>query len=381
MMTIVTLSVPAAAQNAAPSAGTAERGIVVTGIPLETTRARLAACLARGCPPKEDIDATLALVENAFVAGEYKMARTALLESIRRNRQHAKDLPVDVSDLLRASGRVAAHLGEKTSYLAATRDAASILKDNLPENDPRILDARIEVGDSRARVDDIGMAVEIYRDVAKQARKRDLPVTEGYARLRVAGLYAAMASQNTAYRPLAEQELQDLIEDRDPRLSRFVMAARVLQARMAVKRGNMTAVDELIANAKLSGGKTPLLLYAPVIEVDTHARLARGNMNRVQMADVDDQWIDVGFWISADGKVSDVDILRQSQSVSGSWPKLVTNSIAGRKYSAFSPMSGQTGMQRVERYTMTAFWTTGGTSTHLRTRDPAPRLEMLDLTR
>lgn len=52
---------PAAAIAQAEQPATADRTIVVTGQRILDYRDRLAACLARRCPPNEDIDATLAL--------------------------------------------------------------------------------------------------------------------------------------------------------------------------------------------------------------------------------------------------------------------------------------------------------------------------------
>jgi hypothetical protein len=57
-----------AAANSPPT-----RDVVVTGVRLKDTEAALKACIARKCPPKEDIDATMAHAENEFVAGDYQV--------------------------------------------------------------------------------------------------------------------------------------------------------------------------------------------------------------------------------------------------------------------------------------------------------------------
>ena len=82
--------------------------IVVTGIRIQDYRDRLAACLARSCPPNEDIDATTALAEACSLEGEYREARTVLRASLGRNRDEAARYPEPVSDLYRASARVPA---------------------------------------------------------------------------------------------------------------------------------------------------------------------------------------------------------------------------------------------------------------------------------
>src|SRR4051794_22444833 len=83
------------------------RTIVVTG--RRDSEAALKACLERHCPPKEDIDATLAYAEQLFEAGDYAGARTVLKRSLGRNAGEARRYPVEVSDLYRANGLVANH--------------------------------------------------------------------------------------------------------------------------------------------------------------------------------------------------------------------------------------------------------------------------------
>ena len=67
------VSIPAAAQN------DSKREIVVTARSLKDTEADLKACLARKCPPDQDIKATLAHAENVstdcnFSAGRCQLA-------------------------------------------------------------------------------------------------------------------------------------------------------------------------------------------------------------------------------------------------------------------------------------------------------------------
>ena len=50
------------------------RTIVVTGRPLAGTARALAECIVRHCPPDEEIDRTLAHMENPFIAGRYQEA-------------------------------------------------------------------------------------------------------------------------------------------------------------------------------------------------------------------------------------------------------------------------------------------------------------------
>ena len=162
------LSAPVAlAQQASET--TDNREIVVTGRSLKDTADALAACLARGCPPDEDVAATLAHAENQFIGGEYDGARTTLLKSLGRNRKHGQAYPVPVSDLLRANSRVALHLGEGKNFQLSVLDMRDTLKKGVGDDDPRTLVAQIEVGDSRAKLGHPEEAERIYKEVEARA--------------------------------------------------------------------------------------------------------------------------------------------------------------------------------------------------------------------
>jgi hypothetical protein len=153
MRRLVFLAPLAATLTVAPAiAADSDGPIIVTAQPLAETAAALAACLERSCPPDQDIAATLAHAENQFVAGGYKAARTTLLKSIDRNRAHGGAFPVPVSDLYRANGRVAEHVGEARSFQSSVLEMRDTLREGLGRDDPRVLGAQIEVGDSRAKL-------------------------------------------------------------------------------------------------------------------------------------------------------------------------------------------------------------------------------------
>jgi hypothetical protein len=58
------------APAAVPPQNPDNQTIVVIGNRIQMYRDRLAACLARNCPPDEDIDATTALAEALFLTGQ-----------------------------------------------------------------------------------------------------------------------------------------------------------------------------------------------------------------------------------------------------------------------------------------------------------------------
>ena len=379
--TLAVLAGPLVAQNSLPAPSAPEHDIIVTGVSLKTSEARLAECLARKCPPKEDIDASLSYAENAFVAGDYKLSRRTLKASIGRNKRYAKELPIDVSDLLRAQSRVASHLGEKQSFLLGSIDAADTLKAGLQRGDPRTMAARIEIGDSMVRGGDPWGSIYMYQYVLKKARKYKSSVTEGYVQLRVANLYVALARQDRTYKETAKNELKTLANNTDPAFARFAAAAKVMLAGLSADDGDTSAVDKLADQFKNDGASVPVLLYAPsILPVNANFKpRSSSDLSRIQMDNVDDQWVDVGFRIGTDGKVSDVDVLRQSPSLSGNWVNWVTSALKNRRYTAFTPTSGRDRVHRVERYTLTANWNLG-TGSNIRVRGTEKRIEMLDLT-
>src|SRR5690349_6634013 len=129
-----------------PAAGP-EQNVLVIG-DREAYRRRLAECLARRCPPNEDIDATTALAEVLFDEGEYREARSVLRASIGRNRDEAARYPEPVSDLYRATARVTRQLGFDQEAQRYTWQILSALRAGLPVEDHRHFTARLEIVES-----------------------------------------------------------------------------------------------------------------------------------------------------------------------------------------------------------------------------------------
>ena len=127
-----------------------QNSIIVTGRAIQDKQAALAACLARSCPTNEDIDASLALAETQLVAGKYREARVTLLAALGRNKKEAMDYPIPVSDLYRANGRVAAHLGIDDDYYRSTWGIYNTLKKGLPSAKDQQYSAMMEVAEMMA---------------------------------------------------------------------------------------------------------------------------------------------------------------------------------------------------------------------------------------
>lgn len=377
LATTLALAGPAQAQD-----------IVVTGKSLKQTEADLKACLERKCPPDEDIRATLAHAENLFVAGDYKRSRATLKDSIGRNKKHGEAFPVPVSDLLRANGRIAEQMGEAKDFQLSVLDMRDTLKKGFGENDFRTLVAQIEVGDSRAKLGFPREAERIYEQVEERALAAGQPRVASFARLRQALLWRGVydASPNSYNLRQLNKRLDELIERPLPESSDFVLAAEVIRAKTDRKSGSDASTEALIRRFAERGGATrPILLYAePLTRIDNSKTTVDGEapmntLNRLTALQARNQWADIGFWIGADGRVSEVDVLRTDGDKA--WLKPVIANIQKRIYAPLKKDEGSApGFYMIERYTLTARFESGNTGTNLRRREPTPRIERVDLT-
>ncbi|HEX5183023.1 MAG TPA: hypothetical protein VFW19_07705 [Allosphingosinicella sp.] len=366
---------PAQPPKSAPAAP-GEQEIVITGRSLRDTERALRECLARKCPPNEDIDAALAYAENLFVAGDYKQARSVTLSAIGRNHRYRKTFPIDVSDLYRANARISAHLGEGNDFQLSTTEMHRTLSDAFPKTDPRVIDADLEWADMYASFGRIERARQVLQDAARKADAGGRPDLAGIARVRDAWLY-----QISGDTWLARQALEKLAADNTSsgRLQR--VAARVLLARLDRAQGKLDSSTALIDDMRSLHAKQPVLLFAP--KVDLSPRLPEGDevngesgsTTRLMATDnFDDRWVDIGFWITPEGKVRDAEILRNSGATG--WTKQLLASISGRIY---SPTDNPGGSYHVERYSYTARYMMV-TGSHMRQRSPNARIEYVDLT-
>ncbi len=375
-------ALPALAQDKPVTGeGTTDKPVVITATPLADLRKALQACLARKCPPDQDIDATLAVAETQFVNGDYKGASSTIGKSIDRNKRFAKDYPVAVSDLLRADYRVSEHLGERDSYRIRAFDVVSALKAGLPDNDARVLAAQIEVGDMYVETGRIDEAADKYHEVERRAVGPGLSTVRGMARLRLVGLYSQLTVIDSQYQSLARRSAAVLTGDPDPAMKPFGDAARLLMARLDARRGDTAALDRMIAGYPWAkGSKAPVLLYAPPIDFNLPPPERTVNVGSARMSSFEGEWVDIGFWVAPDGHVTDADVYRSSgRSETPWWTKPILAAIRGRRYAPLDMDPTQPGVLRVERYTRVA-WLAYNTGSHIMQREPTPEIHMLDLS-
>ena len=250
----------------------ASADIVVVGKSLKDTAADLAGCLARRCPPDQDVAASVAHAENQFVAGDYSGAQRTLHASLGRNRKHGKGYPLEVSNLLRANSRVAEHMGEAKDFQLSVLDMRDTLKSGYGENDFRTLVAQVEVGDSRAKLGYPDEAEDIYAGVEARALAAKQYRVASFARLRRALIARTRydAEPTVANRNKLNTQLDVLIERPLPGADDFVLAAQVLRAREDRKSGSRASTDVLVRSFAAKGGATrPVLLYSePLARID-----------------------------------------------------------------------------------------------------------------
>lgn len=369
-LSILALGAPALAQDREEGSG---QTIVVTGTSLAQTERNLRECIARHCPPEEDIAATLAHVENQFIAGDYAAARRTNKASLGRNDRYAGRLPVEVSYLYRAGSRIAVHLGEGQDYEQSTWGIKRALKEGLPKTDPQLVGADLEIANMQASLGRTVVARDTYEKAAKDAEKINRPDLAAMARLRLAWL-----SQLEGDRGLTRRKLRAIADDRRPETNVARLSALILLARLDRQEGkpnSSAAVIDALRGARLP---KPVLVYSPPVQTPGR-RIDEGEegstTRMMAMQNFDDRWVDVGFWVTADGRVSDAEILRSSGTTD--WARPLMDSIAGRIY---SPAAGNMdGTYRVERYTFTSLWA-DQTGSRLRARSPNARIEYLDLT-
>ncbi|WP_395613384.1 hypothetical protein [Allosphingosinicella sp.] len=374
-----------------------QQTIVVTGDRMADYRRRLAECLARHCPPNEDIDATTALAGALFVAGEYREARTLLLASIGRNRREAEHYPVPVSDLYRANALVARHLGFDEDARLSTWEILHALQRGIPAEDGRHFTARLEVIESLIAFGQYYQARDELRELSSRARAAGRDDVVATAQMRGLWLeYVQAPESNDIVR-----ELVTLSASPDARRS---TAAKMLLIRIYSARGQTRQANALIAQLGATGTRRRLLA-APDFSLAQQDNLgtSAGNAETMQntanrpapppgqesfqtqlmganlpdrMTDIYDQLIDVGFRIRPDGTVADVQIVnRRGQP---GWAPPLLRSITGRRY-AIAPDGSET--YRVERYTYTAERRTQGLSgTRISNRSPRGRVEYRELS-
>jgi len=372
--------------------------VLVIGNRIRDYRRDLEACLARRCAPDEDIAATMALAETLFLAGEYRVARTALRDSIGRNGDEAARYPEPVSDLYRANSRVARHLGMDRDASLSTRQSLRALRAGLPVEDYRHFTVRLEIVESLIAFGQYDAARRELSELAGRARRAGRDDVAETAQLRELWIDHLQTPHGSVRRRLTEMS-----QWTDRERQGLAIGAKMLLVRIYSEARETERADALLAELGRVGGHRQLVYNPPyqlaVQEIQgsldrpgerftanpdtrtdpfrgTHLRAHSYNtVNRIP-DNFENKWIDVGFWVQPDGSVSDLQVVQRGGRASG-WEAPLMESIRERRY---EPGQAAARTYRLERYTYTSAMDGRVTGTHLSTRSPRARLEYFDLT-
>ena len=361
---------------AAPG-GVADRSnttdIVVIAPRVGEARDRLAKCVARNCPPTEEIDAALALAEIQFEAGDYLGARLTVRRTIGRNGRYASTYPIPVSDLHRSLARIASHMGEEREARQSALRISETLKKGLGNNDPRVFGARFEYVNALLAMGDPSAMrqLEAIEREARRAGRRDIVARAQLRQLWIEYLASPRGS--------AKDRLARLARSSRPEDGIVSVGAATMLAAIHRREGDNRAAEALIATIGPVRGSKRVLLFEPpyklTFQVPYYQRREEVFTEQLNHPDVTDRsWIDVAFWVEGNGSVRDVEVVRSGESYE--WANPLLEAIKGRRYSASA--DGEESY-RLERYTYTAPLM-ARTGTHLRQRSPFGRVEYLDLT-
>ena len=351
--------------------------IIIRGIRIQEYRDRLAACLARNCPPDEDVDATLALAEALLLEGEYREGRRTVRASLHRNRRHVRGYPEPVSDLYRADSRLARHTGNDEQALRSTYGILESLQAGIGREDHRHFTARIELADMLMMANRPEGARRELRELARIARANGRPDVATLAELR-GHWYDYLVDPRGPTRA----RLAEIMQSGDPARRMEATGARILLSRIYRAEGDAARADALLAELGRGPSNRRRLIHAPSYQLvqglhsdpenDLEDAYGRSDLRRMIPPNYEDKWIDVGFWVQPDGRVEGTEILRQGGNAA--WAEPLIASIRGRIYSTADEPT-----YRLERYTFTAERETP-TGSHIRREGPRSRVEYLDLT-
>ncbi len=347
----------------APPPAAAPDEIVVVGHRAEDA---LAACLARGCPPAEEVEASLQASVEQFAGGRYGVARKTLRAAIRRNRDHAAELPGPVSSLYATLATVAEHEGDRELWTASARNNLLILRRHLGNANLATMTEQLTFGDTMLGIGQSHAADDTYHTVQRLALAANQPAMAAGAALR----RAVVASTRGDYRT-ARRLADEAVALAGPSDRRMADLRAMLDARIAVAKGDDGAIDALAARLRQSADEQPRLLFSkPVFDINFVASANPWHDSEIRFADV-------GYWIRPDGRTAGVEVLRDAGL--GQWRSGIVKQVAERRYVPLSVAPGHPGLYRIDRFTVRA---TIGTPTGSRVRRRTGTLttHIVDLT-
>lgn len=352
---MLTLTLAALAQAAAAAPSPAAGDVVVVG---HRAQDELAACLARHCPPAEEIERSLQAAVEQFSATRYDAAQATLQRAINRNERFAAELPGPLSTLYATLATVAEHKGVNRRWLASIRRSVTLLRQYRGVDRPETLRQELAFGDAMIGMNQPSLSAALYRSVADKAVASGQNGLAAVALLRQASL-ATIRHRDAEATALADRAVA--VAAADPAVAAQVaQAAQVLRTRIAVRDGNAGAVDRITATLHQSANDTPrLVTQTPIKEpssefsvLNAAAASERSKFLKVPLAHATIRTADVGYWIKPDGHTADVEILRSAGL--GGWARAITDQVASRRYVPLDLPATSQGIYRVDRFTIRA---------------------------
>ncbi|MBX9730826.1 MAG: hypothetical protein K2X59_05810 [Sphingomonas sp.] len=359
---------------------------------------RLADCIARKCPPNEDADAALALASQQFIEGDYRAARETINRSLARTRSQTRAYPIPVSKLWQGLSLVDTHLGNFTFAQSESVRAYYVLQSNLPTDDPRTLNAGLELAAVYGHQNNWDAARNLYTSLIERSEQAPHPDIAARARIKFAKFIAFTAPGKIGKDEQRQIRniLAPLIGSSNADYRVFDFPARLFLAKIAEEMGETGAVAALYATLPSDQRLPPILISSTPIRANKMIESPRERAiqclenpsviscqraeDLIATQNLDRQWIDVAFSIRPDGSVSDVDVIRQSPVYAGDWSTRVVASVQSRRYARTANATESGGIQRLERYTLTS-QTRVFSGSRLPRKEADEVFEMVDLTR
>ncbi|NJC35099.1 hypothetical protein GGR88_002613 [Sphingomonas jejuensis] len=299
----------------------------------------LAACLARNCPPDEEIEAALDAAVQQFADGRYVDAKRVLGRTVARHRGHATENPRLFASLLATSATVAEHEGDDDLFRQRVYERTNLLRTELGPESLEAIMADLDTGNMLMKLGSPITAEASYRRAEEAALAAGRPRLAAAAMFRQAWLELSRGRYNRA-ESLASRAGEVAGADN-------VLVAelgRILAVRIAYAKGDEAESSRLLAALPGRTRPAPLLITAPPIPP------LNSPSQWVRPAEGMNAFVDVGFWVRPDGRVEEVEVLRDNGR--RAWFNPVVNRVADRRYAPFPSGEGDPGIYQIERYTL-----------------------------
>lgn len=303
----------------------------------------LAACLARKCPPAQEVEAALQASVEQFADARYTDARRTLQAAIGRNKRHAAELPGPVSSLYATLATVAEHEGDTNLWRTASRNNVLILRKNLGTANMATMTEELAFADDMVGQGAIDLADGIYCRVQSRATangRGDLAASAAFRR-------AWLALQRERFRE-AQRFADTAVTLAGDNNAIMTELREILRTRVAVRKGDEGAVDALAARLGQATSVRPTLIYTPPIDDINPPQDPREPHK--PLLDRGIYFADVGYWIRPDGKVMDTELLRTNGL--GQWKSAILHHVSQRRYVPLKLTDGQPGLYRIDRFTV-----------------------------